>query len=133
MVSTNQLKQTLETINLYGKTIITDKGTSICSYMKSLDGITHKSFVSADIKKGLVKDDVHNNNINNVMSLFRQWQKDFKGYSTKYEWNYLTWFKLMRLFKSDKLSLKNVIDKSVSNLSHSQYKGIFGHYKQFAL
>lgn len=133
VVSTNQLKQTLDTINLKGKTIITDKGTSICSYMKSLNGITHKSFVSADIKKGLVKDGVHNNNINNVMSLFRQWQKDFKGYSTKYEWNYLTWFKLMRMFKSDKISLKNVINDSVRSLSHSQYKGIFGHYKQFAI
>ncbi len=101
--------------------------------MRSLDGITHKSFISADVKKGLVKDDVHNNNINNVMSLYRQWQKDFNGYSTKYECNYLTWFKVMRLFKNDMLSLKNVINQSVNSLTHSQYKGIFGYYERFVI
>ena len=65
------------------------------------------------------------------MSLFRQWQKDFKGYSTKYEWNYLTWFKAMRMFKTKKTSLKNVIDDSVRSVSHNQYKSLFNHYQNF--
>jgi len=137
--SSDYLKRVLENIDFSGKTIITDSGTDICNFVKGLtendETITHKSFVSANVKKGLIIDNIHNNNINNVMMLYEKFQNVFKDNSTKYQWNYLTWFKLTRFFKEKIKGLPTVIKESVSlgeSNIYNQFKGMFNTYKGFA-
>ena len=131
IVSKKDLERIMKKIDLSKKTVITDKETSMLSYMNTLDNVNHLTFRSSDIKKGILKNKkVHNNNINNTMRLLREWLKVFKGVSTKYIWNYLKWFRFLNLFKVFKT--KQMIKYSVSDKnSYPRFKNIFKTYEQF--
>ena len=133
IVSKADLERVMKEIDLSKKTIITDKETSMLSYMKTLDDVNHFTFRSSDIKKGILKNSkVHNNNINNTMMLLREWLKVFRGVSTKYMWNYLKWFRFQNLFKVFKT--KEMIEYSLSDKnSYPRFKNIFKTYEEFVL
>lgn len=131
IVSKADLERTMAELDLSGKTVITDKESSMLSYMKTLDSVNHQTFRSSDIKKGILENKtIHNNNINNTMMLLRKWLKKFNGVSTKYMWNYLKWFRFLNLFKVFKT--KEMIKYSLSDKkSYPRFQNIFKTYEEF--
>jgi len=128
-VSNVLIRKSLKDYDFTGKTIITDKGTSIGKYLRGVKMIIHRDFKSSDIKKGImVNKHIHNNNINNVISMFREWSSGFRGYSTKYQWNYLKWFRFNRLFSG--LSIDTMTKYSLEDKgSHERYSDILDYYE----
>ncbi len=110
-----------------GTTVVTDKSKGSTKYFKTRDDINHEVFKS-DGKK---TKRLHNNNINSTMSLYKGWSKDFNGYSTKYIWNYLKWFRYMRKFiqlsKVELLVQTSVKDKE----SLERFMKIPSYYNEF--
>ena len=129
IVSEADLKRVLNAIDISGKTIITDQEPSLKAYLKSINVLNHLTFKSSDIKNGILKQEsVHNNNINNTMRFLKEWMKNFHGVSTKYMWNYLKWFRFIKLFELSKITEK--VKQSLSDKeSYSRYKNIFKDYK----
>ncbi|MEA3497268.1 MAG: IS1595 family transposase [Bacteroidota bacterium] len=131
IVSKEDLERVMKELDLSKRTVITDKETSMMSYMNTLDNVNHLTFRSSDIKKGILENKkVHNNNINNTMMLLRGWLKVFRGVSTKYIWNYLKWFRFLNLFKLFKT--RQMIGYSLSDKnSYPRFKNIFKTYEEF--
>ena len=131
IVSKEDLERVMKELDLSKRTVITDKETSMMSYMNTLYNVNHLTFRSSDIKKGILENKkVHNNNINNTMMLLREWLKVFRGVSTKYIWNYLKWFRFLNLFKLFKT--KQMIEYSLSDKnSYPRFKNIFKTYEEF--
>ena len=104
IVSKADLERVMKDVDLSGKTILTDKEPSMIAYMNTLEDVNHLTFKSKDLKEGKLENkNVHNNNINGVMSQLRNWMKFFHGVSTKYLDNYLNWFRFKNLFKQVKI------------------------------
>lgn len=60
------------------------------------------------IKRGFHKNGIyHINKINSLHSRFKQWLAGFKGVSTKYLPNYLSFFKLVEMIKGEKEPVQN--------------------------
>ena len=59
------------------------------------------------IKTGKHKEDIyHIQHINNLHSNLKRWMHRFNGVASEYISNYLYWFKWLRIFESDKDSIK---------------------------
>ena len=59
------------------------------------------------IKTGKHKEDIyHIQHINNLHSNLKRWMRRFNGVASKYISNYMYWFKWLRIFESDKDSIK---------------------------
>lgn len=131
IVSEADIKRIMGEIDLKEKTVITDSEPSMLAFLRNVTNVNHLTFKSSDVKQGIMEDkNIHNNNINNTMMLFKEWIKKFHGISTKYIWNYLKWFrfiKLFELFKIDKIVKSSLSDKK----SYPRYKNIFSDYVKF--
>lgn len=129
-VSSDLIKDAMKSINLDDKVVITDNNTALAKYIRENTKAEHYTFKSMDVKKGVVKDKgIHNNNINNTMSLYKRWSSSFFGNSTKYQWNYLKWFRFTRLFNDNvkemtKCSLKD-------HESFNRFNNIFDYYIKY--
>ena len=63
------------------------------------------------------------------MNLYNRWVKHFFGNSTKYQWNYLKWFRFTRLFEENtKEMTKYSLEDKGSFKRHSE---IFNYYKNY--
>ena len=131
LVSEADLKRVMKDFDLSKKTILTDKESSMCAYMNTLEDVNHLTFRSSDIKKGILENkNVHNNNINSMMSRLNNWFKFFHGVSTKYLENYLKWFRFKNLFKSFKI--KQMLEYSLTDReSYPRFQNLFKTYEIF--
>jgi len=129
-VSSDLIGEVMENIDLDGKVVISDQNTSISKFMRTRPNSTHITFKSDDIKLGILKNkNIHNNNINNIMNLYKRWAKHFYGNSTKYQWNYLKWFRFTRLFNEN---VKEITTYSLQDKgSFKRYTEIFDYYKKY--
>lgn len=131
IVSEEDLKRVISEMEVQGKTVITDSEPSMKAYFKNKEKIIHLTFRSSDMKMGIMKTpNVHNNNINNVTKRLKEWLKNFHGISTKYEINYLKWFRFRNLFKINdfkKTAIKTIKDK----MAYERNKNIFNYYMDF--
>ena len=133
-VSSKYIETAFNKLSISNNTIITDNGRPMTKYLKTRDDLSHLKFNSFDVKKGIVVNShIHNNNINNTMSLFDDWIRQFRGHSTKYVWNYLKWFRFVRMFKKFKLEIVEGITKSsiLDTKSFDRHNNIFSYYKDF--
>ena len=131
IVSKADLERVMKDLDLSGKTILTDKETSMIAYMKTLKSVNHLTFKSSDIKKGILENTkIHNNNINSMMAKIGFWFKNFHGISTKYLDNYLKWFRFGNLFK--KFKFKEMVKYSLfDKKSYSRFQNLFKTYEVF--
>jgi len=82
-VLTNGIKRVVESMGIKDLTVITDSERAMAKYFSTRPDIKHETFLSSDIKNGLLRNaGVHNNNINNTMNLMKRWMKGFFGFST---------------------------------------------------
>ena len=128
-VSAETIKSVVDKLEISkGTVIITDSGKSANKYLKTRTDLIHNSFVSNDYSTQ--NEVVHNNHINGVMSMFKKWSKRFNGFSTKYVWNYLKWFRFHRKFVETKLDI--MVSHSVSDIKGNiRYNLINKFYEQF--
>ena len=89
------------------------------------------TFKSSDAKNGILVDrNIHNNFVNNTMMLAKKWLKGFFGVSTKYTWNYLKWFRFIRLFSF--FNFREMVGYTVEDKqAYPRYKDIFNDYVAF--
>ena len=133
-VSSTYIADAFDKLNIKNKTVITDNSKPMTKYLQSRTDLSHLKFNSFDIKKGkMVNSYIHNNNINNTMSLFEEWIGQFRGYSTKYIWNYLKWFRFVRMFRKFKDEIVEEITKNslLDTKSFNRHSNIFNYYKDF--
>lgn len=130
-VSKDELEGAARDLNLKNKTVITDPGASMKAFLEVIDGVNHLIFKSKDVKKGIFADRcIHNNYVNNTMMLAKNWLKEFFGVSTKYIWNYLKWFRFIRLFSI--FNIREMVGYTVEDKqAYPRYKGIFNDYVAF--
>lgn len=128
-VSEETVKNVIEKFKIERDTIvITDSAKSSINYFSTRTDITHQTFKSGD--KSTQTRFLHNNNINSVMSIYKDWIKRFKGYSTKYIWNYLKWFRFHRKFND--LNLDVMVSNSVLDIkANIRYLLIPKYYEKF--
>jgi len=130
IVSEKDLKRVIPTDNLDSKTVITDSEPSMKAFFKNLKQTNHLTFKSSYIKQGVIKENIHNNNINNVVKRMKEWLGLFHGVSTKYEINYLKWFRFKQIFNLDEF--KQMIKKTVKDKqAYLRNKNTFIFYKDF--
>lgn len=131
IVSEADLTRVTQSIELNGKTIITDSEPSMRAFLNKIEDVNHLTFKSSDMKQGIMKEkNVHNNNINNTMMLLREWLRSFHGVSTKYLWNYLKWFRYTRQFAISKMKEMlrfTLLDKQ----SYPRFKDLFNDYVSY--
>ena len=137
IVSAEDLKRVNST-NLSDKTVITDSEPSMKAFLKNYEDINHQTFKSSDIKQGIVKESgIHNNNINNTMMRLNKWLRSFSGISTKYEKQYLNWFRFQNLFSGFDfagMNIKEAINKTLTDKkTYENFKNIFLIYGAFFL
>jgi transposase-like protein len=127
-IKAEDLANVIDKLNINPNTIvITDKSKASTKYFKTRDDIQHETFISSGEKTSVL----HNNNINNVMSLYKTWCKRFKGYSTKYIWNYLKWFRFHKKFMEYN-DLENMVGRSIKDISSFiRYRRIPEYYSDF--
>lgn len=130
-VATSDIAKAVEYTGINDITVVTDCSKSMIKYFKTRPDIMHETFVSDDIKKGIIVDaNIHNNNINNTMNLLRRWMKVFFGFSTKYLWNYLKWFRFIRLFNAFKM--KEFAEYSIEDkYSYKRFRDLFNIYNKY--
>ncbi len=130
-VSAVDLKNAMADFELTGKTVITDKEPAMKLFLDEIKEVNHLTFKSSDVKDGVIQTkNVHNNNINNTMMLFKDWMRKFNGFSTKYIMNYLKWFRYVRLFEVYKI--KEMVNFSLLDKeSYPRFKNIFLNYEAF--
>ncbi|MCK5678050.1 MAG: IS1595 family transposase [Flavobacteriaceae bacterium] len=130
-VKSTDIENVFEKTGIADKTIITDQGKPMAKYLKKRVDINHLTFNSKDCKKGNLPDkNIHNNHINSVMSHFKDWKKQFHGFSTKYVLNYLKWFRFIKLFKN--FVIREIAELSLSNKEASnEYQNTFSTYQKF--
>jgi len=131
IVSEEDLIKATHDIELQSKTVITDSEPSMKAFLKNVPDVNHLTFKSSQMKQGIIEEkNIHNNNINNTMMLFKNWYKMFHGISTKYHMNYLKWFRYIRQFAIHKM--KEMIKFSVEDkMAYPKYKSIFEDYVTF--
>ncbi len=127
-ISAESIKPIIDKLDIKPDTIVvTDKSKATTSYFKDRTDVTHEVFISNGKKTSIL----HNNNINNTMSLYKKWNKKFNGHSTKYVWNYLKWFRFHRRFL-DGRKLELIVDDSVKDdKSFVRYVLIRKYYEDF--
>jgi transposase-like protein len=135
VVSEKDLKR-VNTNNLSDKTVITDSETSMKSFLKNYENVNHQTFKSSDVKQGIMKEKgIHNNNINNTMMRLKKWLEKFSGVSTKYQKQYLNWFRFQNLFSGfdfNGRSIRDAVNKTLTDKNtYSNYKNIFLIYGIF--
>jgi transposase-like protein len=135
VVSSDDLKR-VNPNNLSDKTVITDSETSMKAFLKNYEGVNHQTFKSSDIKQGIMKETgIHNNNINNTMMRLKNWLKNFSGISTKYQKQYLNWFRFQNLFSGfdfDGMSIKQAVNMTfIDKNAYTNFKNIFLIYGTF--
>jgi transposase-like protein len=135
VVSAEDLKR-VNPNNLEGKTVITDSETSMKAFLKNYENVHHQTFKSSDIKQGIVVEKgIHNNNINNTMMRLKKWFKKFSGVSTKYEKQYLNWFRFQNLFTGfdfNGFNIKRAVNKTLTDKkAYINFKNIFLAYGTF--
>ncbi len=126
----------VNTNNLSEKTVITDSEPSMKAFLKSYTDVNHQTFKSSDIKQGImVETGIHNNNINNTMMRLKKWLKNFSGVSTKYQKQYLNWFRFQNLFTGfdfNGLNIRDAVNKTLTDKdAYSKFKSIFLFYGLF--
>lgn len=82
--------------------ICSDSHKSYIQFAKNLS-LEHKQIPRGFHKNGIY----HINRVNSLHSRFKQWLAGFKGVSTKYLPNYLSFFKLVELIKGEKEPVQN--------------------------
>jgi len=130
-VQSTDIEDVFKKTGIVNKTIITDQGKPMAKYLKTREDINHLTFNSKECKRGNLPDrNIHNNHINNVMSHFKDWGKQFYGFSTKYVLNYLKWFRFIKLFKN--FVIRKIAELSLSNKKASnEYQNTFSSYQEF--
>jgi hypothetical protein len=130
-VSEADLTRIFQTMDLKNKTLITDRETSMKASIKHIEGVNHLTFKSSDMKQGKMEDpNIHNNHINGLMKILRDWLKQFNGVSTKYLSNYLTWFRFIRLFNFE--NVKTFVAYTLTDQSaYATHKATFENYKAY--
>lgn len=131
----------LERVNpnkLQGKTVITDSEPSMKAFVGKFEEVNYLTFKSSDIKNGILEEaGVHNNNINNTIMRLRKWLKNFSGISTKYEKQYLNWFRFQHLFTGfdfNGLNINNAMSKALADKNtYVNFKNIFIGYCSFMM
>jgi hypothetical protein len=139
-ISTESLKPIIDNLPIRPDTIvITDMGRGAMGYFNHhRPDIKHEVFNSSEKVKNSKKkikvksvSGIHNNNINTTMSMYGKWNKSFKGYSTKYVWNYLKWFRFHRKYIENK-NLELMVDYAVRDTrSYNRYVLIPKYYEKF--
>lgn len=132
IVSKADLEKILGNIDLKNKTLITDSEPSMKACISNIKGANHLTFKSYEVKEGILRQkNVHNNHINGLMKMAKDWLKQFNGVSTKYLTNYLKWFRFLRLFDFEQIRkfVKHTIEDKMAYL---KYKNTFDTYKAFA-
>lgn len=81
--------------------ICTDSHRSYTRFAKDL-GLDHKQIKSGHHKNGIY----HINHINSLHSRLKLWTRRFRGVSTKYLPNYLSWYKWIEYFRTEKEAVK---------------------------
>jgi hypothetical protein len=67
------------------------------------------------------------------MSHYKDWSKSFRGYSTRYIWNYLKWFRYRKIF-AEYNKMYYHVQRSVSDkVANIRYWLIPEYYKDFIL
>ncbi len=130
-VSEADLTQIFQTIDLKQKTVITDRETSMAASVKKIDDVNHLTFKSSDMKKGNIEHpNVHNNHINGLMKILRDWLKQFNGVSAKYLPNYLKWFRFQRLYNFE--NVKAFVTYTLTDQSaYARHKATFENYNAY--
>lgn len=91
--------------------IYSDNSRIIKNLFRNLD-IQHETFIAKDKYNGKV----HVQNVNNLTSRLKNWIKsNFNNVSTKYLHNYLNWFMMLELLKSEKKSEDKMWDYLMLN------------------
>ena len=136
-VATKYIKSAVEQLNIAkDSTIVTDKSKGSIAYFKTRTDLNHITFIS----QGDKTKQIHNNNINSLMSNYRRWCQQFRGYSTKYIWNYLMWYRFSyKYLRNDMIQdtssdykLKMMVKKSVDDKKgRVRYLEISTYYEQF--
>lgn len=81
--------------------ICTDSHKSYLRFAKDLH-LDHKRIMRGHFKNGIY----HINHINSLHSRLKLWMAKFKGVSTKYLPNYLSWYKWIESFSKEKDAIK---------------------------
>lgn len=133
-VSEKDIENTLNLIDTSNiVNVISDESKALKPYFKNRPEINHLQFKASDIKEGKIKDDIHANNINSVRSSFKEWKLTFRGFSTKYIWNYLKWFRFCKVFQNNN-DLKRIIIESLCDKStFKRFKHIPQYYYDFVM
>lgn len=127
-LSLDTIKPVIDLLNIKKDTVvITDKAKATVAYFKKRKDVSHECFKSNGEKTSRL----HNNNINSTMSMFNAWSKRFSGFSTKYIWNYLKWFRFHRKFMLSN-DLDTIISETVADLAgFNRYVLIPKYYEEF--
>lgn len=129
-LSSEDIGRIVESLEIEKNTVvITDKSKGSCKYFKTRTDIIHEVFKSDGKKTKML----HNNNINSTMSLYKEWSVQFKGYSTKYIWNYLKWFRFHRMFlRMEKEKLEYMVKSSVKDQQGNlRFNEIPNYYEEY--
>ena len=100
--------------------ICTDSHKSYIQFAKDLE-LDHKK-----IARGHYKNDIyHINHVNSLHSNLKIWLYRFRGVSTKFLPNYMSWYKWLQSFSSDKevIKTKNMLIHSVIPFVDTKIKG----------
>jgi len=130
-VSEADLTRIFKGMGLDGKTIITDSEGSMKACMKKIEGVNHLTFKSSEMKQGqLESPNIHNNHINGLMNMLRDWLRQFNGVSSKYLSNYLKWFRFARLFSFE--NLRGFVENTlVDKGAYPRHRNTFETYKNY--
>ena len=100
--------------------ICTDSHKSYIQFAKNLE-LDHKK-----IARGHYKNDIyHINHVNSLHSNLKIWMYRFKGVSTKFLQNYMSWYKWLQSFNNDKevIKTKNMLIHSIIPFVDTKIKG----------
>ena len=97
--------------------IYTDSHKSYIQFAKDLE-LDHKK-----IARGHYKNDI--NHVNSLYSNLKIWMYRFKGVSTKFLQNYMSWYKWLQSFNNDKevIKTKNMLIHSIIPFVNTKIKG----------
>ena len=109
-VTYNALERLYEWRINHNSIICTDSHKSYIQFAKDLE-LDHKK-----IARGHYKNDIyHINHVNSLHSNLKIWMYRFKGVSTKFLSNYMSWYKWLQSFSTDKevIRTKNMLIHSI--------------------
>ena len=108
--------------------IYSDNSRIIKNFFRDLD-IQHETFIAKEKYNGMV----HVQNVNNLTRRLKDWIKlNFNNVSTKYLHNYLNWFMMLEVLKTQKNAEDRMWDYlMLNNDGLSNFKNIESGYKTF--